>query len=133
LVDLCAAYGAIGRGGLYIQPQFIQRVSWSDGVQENLRATVPSRWAVAPSVVDMLHLLLRAAGKAFGSKQTSGKTGTTRSGSLYAAYDARRSYATWVGFRSRQPEYFGKGVGALDVMNRYFGKLLGNQTSLRII
>ncbi len=129
LIALASAYRAIASGGVYT-PATIVDAAWSRGgeVLKPARLVWPSP-LIDSFLLEAIERLLAEAGKSFSGAVFSGKTGTTRTGSLFAGYNDKVAAAIWVGYRRRQSEYRRKGVGALDVMSGLVERLLGHKSS----
>jgi membrane peptidoglycan carboxypeptidase len=132
LLSLAAAYAAIARCGRYIAPTIVRGVRLADGRDQVLSDSIPILLPFEASHVAILKSLLVAAGKSFGNLTFSGKTGTTRTGHLFAGYNDQIAAAMWVGYRHRQSEHVRKGVGALDMMSGFISRLMGRSMFLGI-
>lgn len=132
LLSLVAAYRSIGVGGNYVRPRILQYAELADGSL----AWFP-RARVQPLVCDFrslrdLQRALLEAGPRIGASQYAGKTGTTRSGSLFAGYSDEVAAAIWIGYGKPVKEGDPKATGALGVFHRLMHRLVGRSDLLSI-
>jgi membrane peptidoglycan carboxypeptidase len=125
LLQIASAYSAIARLGVYVEPRFLRFIHYADGT---------SWWAAAPSMkgvlvssyaaIRSLHHVLAATLPDLVPLGFSGKTGTTRRGSLVAAYNDFVSVAIWLGYTRPRIEGASKGLSALKVLERFVAEAL---------
>jgi membrane peptidoglycan carboxypeptidase len=132
LLNLVAAYRSIAVGGNYARPRFLQYAELADGSL----AWFP-RAAVQPLVSDFralrdLQRALLDAGPVIGALRYAGKTGTTRTGSLFAGYSDEVAAAIWIGYGKPAKEGDPKATGALGVFQRLMHRLVGRSDLLSI-
>lgn len=130
LLSLVAAYRAVATGGVYIHPRIIKYAELRDG---SLLLS-PRRAACGlvnefQALRDLKLALLGAGPRVLGVK-LAGKTGTTRTGSLFAGYNDDIAAAIWVGYRRVIRENDPKAIGAVSVFERVMNRLLGHSADL---
>lgn len=130
LLKIALAYAAIANGGVAVTPRFVRLVRFRDGTWW---APTPPGSAGRPPLaasdaIAALRSALRTAVPELAVLGYSGKTGTTRTGSLVAAYDDRMSLAMWVQHTAPQAEGDPKSISAIRVFERYIReRLLGHR------
>lgn len=125
LAALANAYATVARYGLYLPYRLVRLVEFRDG--SFLRAPRAAGELVLrdyPAVAALRDALVQC-GVRYGGAVVSGKTGTTRLGSLFAGYDDRLSYAVWVGFREPVPEGDPKALSAVRVFEGFVRRVFG--------
>jgi penicillin-binding protein 1A len=131
LLSLISAYATIARGGVRVRPRFVRFVQYSDG--SFLRIPVVQQDTLViydNSILLALRAALKRAGEVISSARFSGKTGTTKKGSLFVGYNQEVSLAIWIGYRTVQSEHRNKGVTSIDAIERIVQKLLGYRQDL---
>lgn len=126
LLRLVAAYATIARNGVYIEPRILRFIHYADGStwwpQVDKDKVVTSY-----SAATLLKMILAGTLPQLAPFGFSGKTGTTQTGSLVAAYNDEVSVAVWLGNRGRRSENDNKGWSALRAAERLIAEgLLGH-------
>ncbi len=131
LVALAAAYGAIARNGIYVEPKFVRQLEFSDGtfleIRKKPEVILITDFRVAKSIQ---RVLLTLGKNLLGNLAFSGKTGTTRTGSLFAGYTQETSTALWVDFKKPAPENDPKALRAVGIVEKIAATLLGHRNKL---
>lgn len=131
LLSLVSAYAAIARGGVRIRPRFVRFVQYSDGSVLHIPAKREDTLVIHDnSILFQLKAALRGAGEVISSARFSGKTGTTKKGSVFVGYNEEVSLAVWVGYRGPQSEHHHKSITAVRAVERIVQKLLGYRQDL---
>jgi membrane peptidoglycan carboxypeptidase len=130
LLSIASSYAAIARGGVPIRPRILRGGEFVDGRRFECPIGVAGARILEPSVLDTIQSFLRRSGRTFYGQRFSGKTGTTRTGHIFAGYNEKVAAAIWVGYTRRQSEHLPKAVGALNVMSGWVHRLLGQRTSI---
>jgi membrane peptidoglycan carboxypeptidase len=123
LLKIASAYSAIARLGVYVEPRFLRFLHYGDGTTwwaaDHKGALVSSYGAVCS-----LHEVLAATLPDLAPLGFAGKTGTTRRGSLVAAYNDFVSVAVWLGYTRQRAERTSKGLSAVKVLERFVNEAL---------
>jgi len=132
LLRLVAAYRSLGTGGHYVRPRFVQYAEFADGTitwfpRGESRTLVEDFRALR----DVQQALLRA-GPLVGGVRYAGKTGTTRTGSLFAGYSDEVAAAIWIGYGKPMQEGDPKARGAIAVFQKFMTRLVGRSDLLSI-
>ncbi len=131
LLSLISAYAAIARNGSFIQPRFIRYLQYSDGSVGYLPPSRKETLVIQDSaILGLLKATLRQAGQVISAVPFSGKTGTTKKGSIFVGYNDEVSVAVWLGYRNVQNEYDNKAISAVRTVERIIQKLLGYRRDL---
>ena len=126
LLSLISAYAAIARNGSFIQPRFIRYLQYSDGSITYLPPSCDATLLIQDSaILGLLKAALRQAGQVISAAPFSGKTGTTKKGSIFVGYNDEVSIAIWLGYRNVQSEYAKKAISAVKTVERIIQKALG--------
>ncbi len=125
LLQIASAYAAIARMGACLEPWFLRFIQYTDGT---------TWWNGAPKkegqllssygAIHQLRDVLASTLPELSILGFAGKTGTTRRGSLVAAYNDFVSAAVWVGYKRPRIEGTSKGVSALKVLERFVNEAL---------
>lgn len=126
LLSLVSAYAAIARNGVAKKPRFVRYAEYSD----NSILHIPSRDDGAVVIHDCvvnakLKEALKQSASVLSALRFSGKTGTTKKGSLFVGYNDEVSIAIWLGYRGVQSEHDKKGMSAIKATERIIQKALG--------
>jgi penicillin-binding protein 1A len=128
LLRLAAAYSAIARNGVYVEPRFIRFIHYADGSTWWPGTSSENVVVSAYAVVSRLKWILADALPQLAQVGFAGKTGTTRTGSLAAAYNDALSVAVWLSHTTPRRESDTKGVSAIKVLERLIAEaLLGHR------
>ncbi len=131
LLSLISAYAAIARNGSFIRPRFIRYLQYSDGgvvyFPSNREATLLIQDS---AILDLLKAALRRAGLIISVASFSGKTGTTKRGSVFVGYNDEVSIAIWLGYRNVQNEHDNKAISAVKTVERILQRALGYRRDL---
>jgi len=131
LLSLASAYASIATNGLLKRPRFIKYAQYSD---DRILHFSPNSTGivVVPDSENIVKLkqVLKRPESIFSAIGFSGKTGTTKKGSLFVGYNDKVSIAIWLGFRDVQSEHDKKGASALKVAERLIQKALGYRPDL---
>lgn len=123
LLQIASAYSAIARLGVYVKPRFLRFIHYADGAW--WRPATAARWGVSDyAAIRGLQQVLAATLPGLAPLGFSGKTGTTRRGSLVAAYNDFASVAIWLGYARPPVEGGLKGLSALKVLERFVAEAL---------
>jgi len=129
LMQIASAYSAIARNGVHLKPRFLRFIHYADGT--TWWSTTLSTEGVVVSAYPAIRRLqdvLAAALPTLAPLGFSGKTGTTRKGSLVAAYNDFVSLAIWLGYMGPRAEGTSKGLSALTILERFVAEgLLGHR------
>jgi membrane peptidoglycan carboxypeptidase len=131
LIRLALAYAAIGNGGFLPQFHLIRGIEHYDGSLDTLSGHNLKKLRISQSAIQQLNSLLLETGIDLFGQKLGGKSGTTNKSNIYVAYDDKRSYATWVGFRRARPEWWSKGHMARSTLEKVLD-FLANRDSLTI-
>jgi len=134
LLRITNAYASIARNGITKEPRLIRFVEYQDGSHVFIRPS--SEWVVADyAAIQKLKQILALSGIRTASQSLSGKSGTTRKGSLFTGYNEDVSIGLWLDFNHEQPEHNPKGLTAMQVARKLGHKLLdwSDQRALAII
>jgi penicillin-binding protein 1A len=124
LIRIAAAYSALARNGVYIEPRFVRFIHYADGSTWWPQASIRKNVVVADyAVVFQLNAILAAALPQLAPSGFVGKTGTTRTASLVAAYDDAVSVAIWLTHNSPRGENDTKSVSALKALERMIAEV----------
>lgn len=129
LLQIASAYSAIARLGSYVEPRFLRFVQYADGTAW-WSATPNAKGVIVASyeAIRVLRQFLSRTTPSLVPLGFSGKTGTTRRGSLVAAYNDFVSAAIWLGYKESRIEGGPKGLSALRVLERFVTeRLLGHK------
>lgn len=131
LLSLASAYASIATNGFFKGTRFIRYAQCSDN---SILHFPPSTEGVVvirdyANIVKLKQVLKRAE-PIFSAIGFSGKTGTTKKGSLFVGYNDKVSIAIWLGYRDIQNEHEKKGVSAIKALERVIQKALGYRTDL---
>ena len=77
-----------------------------------------------------LKQVLKRSESIFSAIGFSGKTGTTKKGSLFVGYNDKVSIAIWLEYRDVQNEHDKKGASAIKATERFIQKALGYRHDL---
>lgn len=131
LLSLAAAYAAIARNGTYIRPRFLRYVedynghlNWTPCCSEGFSVT-DNYWNI-----EQVKKALRDAGGHLCNVGFSGKTGTTKDGSLFAGYNDKISLAIWTGFKVTPQEGDSKTLSSKKILLRIIEGALGYNSKL---
>ena len=125
LLAIAAAYSAIARNGVYIAPRLLKFIQFRDGTF-NYIPQPEGRNILAPIVCDQISRVLRQSGVVLSNNGViAGKSGTTKTGSLFAGYDKNVSLAVWVNFKKTPSEHDDKAVTAKNTLGKIADALLG--------
>jgi membrane peptidoglycan carboxypeptidase len=131
LLSLASAYASIARNGLFKRARFIRYAQYSDNsilhFLPNAESTVVIRDYA--NIVKLKEVLKRSE-SIFSTIGLSGKTGTTKKGSLFVGYNDKVSIAIWLGYRDVQNEHDKKGASAIKATERFIQKALGYRHDL---
>lgn len=131
LLSLVSAYASIATNGLFKQARFIRYAQYSDNsvlhFPPNAESTVVIRDYA--NIVRLKEVLKRTE-SIFSAIGFSGKTGTTKKGSLFVGYNDKVSIAIWLGYQGVQNEHDKKGVSAIKATERFIQKALGYRHDL---
>ena len=130
LLALVSAYRAIARGGTYTSPRIIQYLEFDDGSHQFFRRSEEFEIIRQYKPILDIQKALLQAGPLIGGISLSGKTGTTRTGSLLVSYDDQIATAIWVGYRGSIAEGDPKATNATTAFERFMNKLLGHRSDL---
>jgi penicillin-binding protein 1A len=130
LLSLIAAYRAIANGGLYMYPRFIQYAEFGDGSFTPFPRSRETRLVFEFNAIRDLQAALIGAGPVVRGIKYAGKTGTTRTGSLFVGYNDQIASAIWVGYGRPITEGDPKAVGAIATFERFMNKVLGHRSDL---
>lgn len=130
LLSLVAAYRSIADGASYVHPRIIQYVEFSDGSFQSFPRSGETQLVLEYQAIRDLQLALINAGPLVGGGKQAGKTGTTRTGSLLAAYNDQIASAIWVGYGRPIAEADPKAISATMAFERFMNELLGHQSDL---
>lgn len=128
LLQLATAYSALARNGVLIAPRLIKDVGFRDGTAEYFSSN-PGVVVVDYAVVKQVQRLLASTAPCRNKSHFSGKTGTTRTGSIFAGYNEKVSAAIWINYRHPQDEHQNKGITARRLLERIGDALLGHTSS----
>lgn len=128
LIQIASAYSAVARNGVYLEPRFLRFIHYADGTTSWTAPPSAGGLVVAGSAaIHRLQGVLAGALPSLRPLGFSGKTGTTRRGSLVAAYNDYVSAAIWLGYKRPRGEAPPKGWTALKVLERFIAEsLLGH-------
>ncbi len=131
LVQVASAYATLANGGIAVPPRFVRLVRFRDGTWWTHPRSSQARPLASADTIAILQAALRTAAPELAALGFSGKTGTTRTGSLVAAYDDRISLAIWVRHTVPQTEGDLKSMSAIGVLERFIREsLLGHRRDL---
>lgn len=130
LLSLVAAYRALANGGSYVRPRVVQYAEFKDGTATWLPRAPESCLVPEFQVLRDLQLALLGSGPLIQGIRHSGKTGTTRTGSLFAGYNDQVASAIWIGYGKPMQEGDPKAIGAVSVFERVMNRLLGHSGDL---
>jgi penicillin-binding protein 1A len=131
LLDLVAAYAAIARNGKYIKPRFIKYVEDCRGQLNWSHTGTPgdiicdNYWAI-----NQVKKVLQDAGELAGFAGFSGKTGTTKKGSIFVGYNEKISVAIWTGFKETPEEGDPKAITSQRTFSKIIETALGYRSKL---
>lgn len=127
LLSLVSAYSAIARNGIYKKPRVIRFVQSADGRIVHFPSASSEALLIADYAVSRdVKLALRHSANLLSAYKFSGKTGTTKKGSLFVGYNDDISVAIWLGQNSIVKENDKKGISAIKVAERWLqGVALG--------
>lgn len=128
LLAIAAAYSAIARNGVYIAPRLLKFIQFRDGTFSYIPQP-EGRSILAPIVCDQINRVLRQSGVALSNGVIAGKSGTTKTGSLFAGYDKNVSLAVWVNFKKTPSEHDDKAVTAKNTIKKIADAMLGYRHS----
>lgn len=128
LTQIASAYSAIARNGVYLEPRFLRFIGYADGTTWwAAPSSAGGRVVAGYSAIRRLQRVLTTTLPSLRPLGFSGKTGTTRRGSLVAAYNDFVSAAIWLGYTRPSGETRPKGWTALKVLERFIAEsLLGH-------
>jgi penicillin-binding protein 1A len=128
LTQIASAYSAVARNGVYLEPRFLRFIHYADGTTWWAAPPLAGGLVVAGySAIRRLQGVLAAALPSLRPLGFSGKTGTTRRGSLVAAYNDFVSATIWLGYKRPRGEAPPKGWNAFKVLERFIAEsLLGH-------
>lgn len=123
LLSIANAYATIARNGVAIEPRLIRFVEHQDGTVTFIK---PDRGVTISSFSSILELkrILAVSGIKSKSVTFSGKSGTTKKGSLFAGYNEDISLALWLDFEHEQPELEPKSITATTIAKSLINKAL---------
>lgn len=131
LLDLVAAYAAIARNGNYVQPRFIKYVEdyhdllyWANTRTQGSTVS-DNAWAIA-----QVKTVLQEVGELAGFTGFSGKTGTTKKGSIFVGYNEKISVAIWMGFKESPEEGDPKAITSQRTLSKIIETALGYKSKL---
>jgi membrane peptidoglycan carboxypeptidase len=124
LLAIAAAYSAIARNGVYITPRLIKFIQFRDGTFNYVPQSLGHN-VINHEVCAQIKRILQRSGVVLSNRLIAGKSGTTKTGSLFAGYDKNVSLAVWVDFRETPNEYDEKAVTAKRTIERIGDALLG--------
>ncbi|MBE0598263.1 MAG: hypothetical protein IH614_13425 [Desulfuromonadales bacterium] len=117
LLDLASAYATIARNGVSITPRFIRFAQYADGSVQHFRSNQESTIIIKDRfAVDELRAALRNSSGLFSSFKLSGKTGTTKNGSIFAGYNDRLSLSIWLNHKITPEETNVKSITAIKTV-----------------
>ncbi|MDP3981390.1 MAG: penicillin-binding transpeptidase domain-containing protein, partial [Chlamydiota bacterium] len=123
LLSLAAAYRSIANGSSYIYPRIINYIEFFDGSFFPFHRSQEKQLVHEYKAMSDLQLALLNACPSIGESKLSGKTGTTRKGSLFASYNDKIAAAIWIGYEKPIAEGNAKAIGAVSVYERFMNKL----------
>jgi penicillin-binding protein 1A len=134
LLRITNAYASIARNGITKEPRLIRFVEYQDGSHVFIRPS-SERVVADYAAIQKLKQILALSGIRTASQNLSGKSGTTRKGSLFTGYNEDVSIGLWLDFNHEQPEHNPKGLTAMQVAKKLGHKLLdwSDQRALAII
>lgn len=123
LLHLANAYASIARNGVTIEPRLVRFVEYEDGQTVFVRPS-GSRVVADYAAIQALKQILAHSGIRTISQSLSGKSGTTKKGSLFAGYNEDVSISLWLDFNHEQPEHDPKALTAMQVVKKIGKNLL---------
>ena len=130
LLLLAAAYRAIANGTAYAYPRFIQYVEFGDGSFLSFPRSQEKILVGDYQAVCNLQFALRCSGPSVMGAKQPGKTGTTSTGNLLAAYNDQIASVIWVGYGKPMVEGDPKAIGAIGTFERFMNRWLGQRSDL---
>jgi len=124
LLDIAAAYSAIARNGVYLSPRLLKFIQFRDSTFHYIQRPA-GRILITPAVCEQINRILRQSGIVLSNGIIAGKSGTTKTGSLFAGYDRNVSLALWVNFKKSPSEYDNKAVTARNAIVKLADAILG--------
>lgn len=123
LLNLANAYASIARNGVAIEPRLVRFVEYEDGQAAFVRPS-SGRVVADYAAIQALKQVLAYSGIRTISQTLSGKSGTTKKGSLFAGYNDDVSISLWLNFNHEQPEHDPKALTAIQVVKKIGKNLL---------
>jgi len=128
LLDLASAYATIARNGIYKKPRLIK---YYQDINENLFhfPLLHEDLLLIRNYTNLydLKFALRQSATLLKGLNFSGKTGTTKTSSLFAGYNDNVSVAIWLNHDYGRKENDHKAITALKVVEQLAKKLLGHK------
>ncbi|MCK9513426.1 MAG: transglycosylase domain-containing protein [Pigmentiphaga sp.] len=123
LLKLANAYASIARNGVAIEPRLVRFVEYEDGQTAFVRPS-SGRVVADYAAIQALKQVLAYSGIRTSSQIFSGKSGTTKKGSLFAGYNEDVSISLWLNFNHEQPEHDPKALTATQIVKKIGNDLL---------
>jgi len=123
LLKLANAYASIARNGVAIEPRLVRFVEYGNGQTAFVRPD-DGRLVADYAAIQALKQALTYSGIRIISQTLSGKSGTTKTGSLFAGYNDDVSIGLWLNFSHEQPEHDPKALTATQVVKKIGKNLL---------
>lgn len=123
LLKLANAYSSIARNGVAIEPRLVRFVEYEDGKAAFVSRS-SDRVVADYAAIQTLKRVLAYSGIRIISNTLSGKSGTTKKGSLFAGYNEDVSISLWLNFNHEQPEHDPKALTATQVVRKIGNNLL---------
>lgn len=123
LLNLANAYASIARNGVAIEPRLVRFVEYENGQTAFVSRSI-SRVVADYAAIQALKQILAHSGIRTISQTISGKSGTTKKGSLFAGYNDDVSISVWLNFDHEQSEHDPKALNAIQVVKSIGNKLL---------
>lgn len=124
LLRIASAYSALALNGAYREPNFIRGCLTQTGHIMPFK-TQEFKIIADFKTVGHLKIALRHAGIKLDNLIFSGKTGTTKTGSLFAGYNDQVSLALWLDYKKALPESSPKAITSRNVVEKILNRLLG--------
>ena len=130
LIKLAAAYRAIAQNGIYCKPRFIKYIQFHDDNKPLIFECYNKHRVADSKYINEIKRVLYRSGVSFNGTTFSGKTGTTKNGSLFAGYNENISLAIWLGFKNTPKEDDPKTKTSKYVLKKIIGKMLGYKSKV---